>query len=195
MFRFAVCALALSLAGCGDDANTSGPVLKSGPWYGYFVDFNDQLRGNFKGDVDVNGNIHLHIDGTLADFATRFNIDTNAAVLFEGSNFTISGHEGNLPVSGYGRERVFDTMFVVAIPIDTLAEHALTVGIDRWSFSLQGGASLNMVSGAWSVKSELTGEINTGMFIAAPGDLFPLDAMDDGALDAPGDAPVDAGTD
>jgi hypothetical protein len=195
MFRFAVCALALSLAGCGDDANTSGPVLKSGPWYGYFVDFNDQLRGNFHGDVDINGNIHLHVEGTLADFNTRFNFDTNAAVLYEGSNFSVSGNEGNLPVSGYGRERVFDTMFVVAIPIDSLNEHALTVGLDRWEFQMQGGASLNSASGAWSVRSLQSGVINTGMFIAAPGDLFPLDAMDDGALDAPVDAPVDAGTD
>ena len=195
MSRIAVCVLALSLAGCGDDSMTSGPVLRAGPWYGYFVDYNDQLRGNFSGTVNPDGTMQLHIEGTLADFQTRFHIDTNAAVLYEGSNFNISGKEGNLAVSGYGRERVFDTMLEIAIPIDSLNEHALMVGMDRWQFNLTGGASANMATGAWLVSSQ-NGMTNSGMFIAAPGDLFPLDAMDDAADDAPAvDAPVDAGTD
>src|SRR5262245_53865891 len=142
MSRIAMCALALLWAGCGDDA--SGPVLRPGPWYGYLVDQQNMLRGAISADVAVDGHIHLRVEGKLADGMTPFLIETNASVLREGSNFDITGTEGIHSVSGYGRERVFDTLFEVAIPIDSVPEHRLLVGTETWEFEIQAGMDADL---------------------------------------------------
>jgi hypothetical protein len=192
-FGMSMCACALALLGCGDDA--SGPVLRAGPWYGYFSDANDQLRGSISAQVSLDGKITLHIEGKLVDQTTPFAIDTNASVLHEGSNFAITGTEGNQSVTGYGRERVFETMLIVAIPIDTLPSHQLMVGTDTWEFEIQGGADTTAALGSWGVRSLSTGEVNSGTFMAQPGDLPPPDAEDIDALGdgAAPDAHVDGG--
>ena len=190
MIRLAVCVFALSLGGCSDDS--SGPVLRSGPWYGYFADDGNKLRGAFTADVSVDGKIQLHVRGKLADEMTPLDIEASTAILREGSNFFISGTQGNRSVSGYGRERVFDTTLECLIPVpnDCAPEHQLHVGNDLWNFSIFAGANRDQVVGAWSVRGVTTHELNSGMFMAQPGDLPPPDALD---LDAPVDAPVDAG--
>src|SRR5262249_8465772 len=107
MIRVVVCAFALTLAGCGDD--NSVPVLRSGPWFGYFAADANKLRGAFTADVAADGKVQLRVQGKLSDEMTPLDIEAPAAILREGSNFFISGTEGNKSVSGYGRERVFDT--------------------------------------------------------------------------------------
>jgi hypothetical protein len=190
MSRLAMCALALLWAGCGDDA--TGPVLRSGPWYGYLMDQNNQLRGVISADVALDGKVNVKVQGFLTDGTTPFSIESNAAVLREGSNFSISGTEGIHPVSGYGRERVFDTLFEVAIPIDNIPAHQLTVGTENWEFQIQAGVDTDVAMGSWAVHSMVTGYLNVGSFMAQPGNLPPPDAED---FDAPADGPTDAGTD
>jgi hypothetical protein len=190
MSRLAMCAFALLWAGCGDDA--SGPVLRSGPWYGYLMDQSNQVRGVISADVALDGKVHVKVEGFLSDGTTPFSIESNAAVLREGSNFSISGTEGINSVSGYGRERVFDTLFEVAIPIDNIPAHQLTVGTENWEFQIQAGMDTDQATGSWAVHSLVTGTLNVGSFMAQPGILPPPDAED---IDAPADGPTDAGTD
>jgi hypothetical protein len=171
-------------------------VLRQGPWYGYFADSENKILGAFTADVQLDGNLQIRVEGRLSDMMTPLVMEANAAVLREGSNFNITGTEGNRSVSGYGRERVFDTLLELKIPIDNVPAHQLSVGSDFWGFQIVAGVDVDSVVGSWETDSQSTGEIITGMLIAQPGELPPPDAMDlDAPMDAPGDAPGDAGTD
>src|SRR4051812_25931493 len=140
--RFALVAssiLTLGLCGAGCGAPDSGPILQSGPWFGYFQDLNQTVSGSINFLADADGKIHVHIEGRLADGISPFTFETGAAILREGSNFNVSGSVAGMPVSGYGRERVFTTVLEVAIPIDDSPEHRLLVGPAAYQFAIEAG--------------------------------------------------------
>jgi hypothetical protein len=186
--------LALLLCGC-DDSET-GPLLQAGDWHAVIQESNGILAGTATFQADASGKLRLHASGTFMTDNSPFTIDSSLSLLREGADFPLNGTVGGAPIQGYGRARIYIGTVRAIIPVDSLPQHALTVGDTPWEFELEGGINATQMQGTWITHTVPAIEGLSGVFIAAPGPLPPPDAADDGEVDAGvGDAPADAATD